>query len=71
MIEATIEIWSSKPTNYESYTIYQKDKFLREYKKSYKTTSSDQAMSFANRFVNTLRRSGKLDNDETIVIKIN
>ncbi len=70
MIEATIEIWSSKAREYDSYTIYEGNKFLKEFKKTYNTENSNRAMSFARRFVKTMRRNGELENHESVTIKI-
>ncbi len=70
MIEANIEVWSSKPRDYESYTIYEKVSLLYKVEKTYNTESSKRAMAFARRFVKTMRRSGELENSETVVIKI-
>lgn len=70
MLEATIEIWSSKSRDYGTYSLFEKDELIKTYTKYYNTYSSKRALSFARRFKRKMERDGKLTNNEATVITI-
>ena len=70
MLEATIEIWSSKSRDYGTYSLFEKDELIKTYIKNYNTDSSKRALSFARSFLRKMERTGKLINHESTSITI-